>query len=143
MDKDAIKMIEKEISVFIRRIVITEKQNNLLERSAYVLLRQLSVEGPAGVKSLSEQLDLDISTVSRQAAALEQKKYIDKFPNPKDGRSYFYQITELGIKELEDNRQNRYDRLSEILTEWSDEEKQTFGLLLKKYNQTILEKTKK
>ncbi len=142
MDKDAIKLIENEISLFIRRIVISEKQNRMLERSAYVLLRQLSVEGPAGVKSLSEQLDLDISTVSRQAAALEQKKYIDKFPNPKDGRSYFYRITDSGIKELDDNRQRRYERLSDLLTEWTEDEKQTFGHLLKKYNQTVFEKTK-
>ncbi|GIN70577.1 putative HTH-type transcriptional regulator YxaD [Bacillus sp. J14TS2] len=142
MDKDAIKIIEEEVSLFIRRIVITEKRNDMLERSAYVLLRQLSVAGPAGVKSLSEQLKLDISTISRQAAALEQKEYIEKMPNPKDGRSYFYRITNLGIKELDDNKERRYDRLSEVLSDWSEEDKLTFGHLLKKYNQTIIEKDK-
>lgn len=142
MDKDAIKTIENEISIFIRRLVVSEKRNGMLERSAYILLRQLSVEGPAGVKSLSEQLELDISTISRQAAALEQKEYIDKTPNPKDGRSYFYKITDLGIKELDDNKKRRYNRLSEILTDWSEEDKQTFGHFLQKYNQTIVEKTK-
>ncbi|MBO0995407.1 MarR family winged helix-turn-helix transcriptional regulator [Bacillus sp. SD088] len=142
MDKDAIKIIEEEVSLFIRRIVITEKRNGMLERSAYVLLRQLSVAGPVGVKSLSEQLKLDISTISRQAAALEQKEYIEKMPNPKDGRSYFYGITNLGIKELDDNKERRYDRLSEVLSDWSEEDKLTFGHLLKKYNQTIIEKDK-
>lgn len=137
MDKESLETIESEISVFIRRIVLSEKRDAKLERSAYVLLRQLSSLGPSGVKSLSESLHLDISTISRQAAALEQRQYIDKIPNPDDGRSYFYRITDSGKRELDESKQRRYDRLSELLKEWSPKEKQNFGHLLKKYNQSV------
>ncbi|MEN1966711.1 MarR family transcriptional regulator [Lentibacillus sp. N15] len=137
MDKDSLKNIEHEVTVFVRRIVLSDKQHRRLERSAYVILRQLSIQGPAGVKSLAENLHLDISTISRQAAALEKRNYVEKIPNPEDGRSYFYRITEPGVHELDENKQRRYQKLEAALSDWSDEEKRTFADLLKKYNQTV------
>ncbi|WP_188454832.1 MarR family winged helix-turn-helix transcriptional regulator [Virgibacillus oceani] len=139
MNKESLETIEKEVSVFVRRIVISEKRNSRLERSAYILLRQLSTHGPAGVKTLAEQLHLDISTISRQAAALENKQYVDKVPNPHDGRAYFYRITELGNRELYEAKQRRYDRLANLLKDWSEEERESFGRLLEKYNRTVSE----
>lgn len=137
MRKQAIEVIENEVMDFIRRIIMSEKRNGRLDRSAFVILRQLSTHGPAGVKTLADELHLDISTISRQAAALVEKGYVDKMPNPRDGRAYFYRITDLGTKELNENRQRQVDRLTKVLEGWSDEECITFGQLLKKYNQTV------
>ncbi|ASK61818.1 MarR family transcriptional regulator [Virgibacillus phasianinus] len=139
MSKKSIKLIENEVTDFIRRIVISEKRNGSLDRSAFVILRQLSTYGPAGVKTLSNELHLDISTVSRQAAALIEKKYVDKLPNPNDGRAYFYHITKLGTTELDANKQRRFERLSTILQDWTEEERVSFGHLLQKYNRTVHE----
>ncbi|MFQ3545731.1 MarR family transcriptional regulator [Halobacillus rhizosphaerae] len=140
MSEPTLELIEQQVTNFIRRIVMTEKRNDSLDRSAYILLHQLSTNGPTGVKTLAVELHLDISTVSRQAAALVDKSYVDKTPNPEDGRAYFYRITELGAKELAENKQRRFERLSEILQDWPEEERQTFGRLLQKYNQTVNEK---
>ncbi|MGP4062924.1 MarR family winged helix-turn-helix transcriptional regulator [Halobacillus sp. H74] len=137
MSDKSLELIEQQVTDFIRRIVLTEKHRDSLDRSAYILLRQLSSYGPAGVKALAADLHLDISTISRQAAALVEKSYVEKVPNPEDRRAYFYQITELGSKELEENKQRRYQRLAGVLEEWSEEEKEKFGLLLQKYNQTV------
>lgn len=141
MDEASLETIEQEVTTFIRRIVISEKQERRLERSAYVILKELSTNGPAGVKTLADRLDLDISTVSRQASALLKKNYIDKQDDPNDGRAYFYQITNIGKKELEESKQIRYKKLKESLRDWSEEDKQNFAHLLKKYNQTINKKT--
>lgn len=140
MRRQAMEVIENEVMDFIRRIIMSEKKDGRLDRSAIVILRQLSTHGPAGVKTLADELHLDISTVSRQAAALVEKGYVDKTPNPRDGRAYFYRITDLGTKELNENKQRQIDRLTEVLEEWSDEECITFGQLLKKYNQTVKRK---
>ncbi|KHE67106.1 MarR family winged helix-turn-helix transcriptional regulator [Halobacillus sp. BBL2006] len=140
MSDESLDLIEQQVTDFIRRIVLTEKRHDSLDRSAYILLRQLSSYGPAGVKSLAEELHLDISTVSRQAAALVEKKYVEKIPNPEDGRAYFYQITAIGSQELEENKQRRFDRLARILEDWSEEDKEKFGHLLQKYNQTVNQK---
>lgn len=137
-----LETIELEMVVLIRRItsITSDKKNWPLDRSAYLLLHQLYVKGSSGVKSLAHEFQLDISTVSRQAAALEQKRYVSKFPDPKDGRAYFYQITDLGEKALLENKQVRLDRLREVLDEWSDEECKNFGILLKKFNQSSMRK---
>ncbi|PWU69781.1 MarR family winged helix-turn-helix transcriptional regulator [Gracilibacillus dipsosauri] len=142
MSQPSLELIEKEITDFIRRIVISEKRNDQLERSAYIILRILSSNGPSGVKSLAEALQLDISTISRQAAALESKSYVQRIPNPQDKRAYFYQITTLGEEELDKNKQRRFERLGKILEDWSEEEQLAFGKLLQKYNQHVVERLK-
>ncbi|SDY08565.1 MarR family winged helix-turn-helix transcriptional regulator [Salimicrobium album] len=136
MKEDSVELIERQITDFVRRIVMTEQREGRMERSAYILLRQLSTYGPAGVKALANHLQLDISTVSRQASSLVEKNYVEKLPNPDDKRSYFYKITELGSEELESNRRERFQRLNEMLEGWTEEEQETFGRLLKRYNNT-------
>ncbi|WP_079478705.1 MarR family winged helix-turn-helix transcriptional regulator [Halobacillus salinus] len=140
MSDESVELIERQITDFVRRIVMTEQREGRMERSAYILLRQLSTYGPAGVKALAENLHLDISTVSRQASALVEKDYVEKLPNPDDKRSYFYKITELGSEELEGNRRERFERLEEMLVGWTEEEQETFGRLLKRYNETANER---
>lgn len=132
MNEHHLDMIELELAILIRRT--TAKKTGNLERSAYLLLHQINTHGAAGVKALAAEFDLDISTVSRQAAALEQKAYVSRVPDPLDGRAYSFRITDLGIKELLEEQQARKAKVEEVVRNWSDEEKQIFGQLLKKYN---------
>lgn len=142
MDEDSLELIELEMAVLVRRItsLTTDKKEGILDRSAYLLLHQLSAKGTAGVKTLASELHLDISTVSRQAAALEQKGYVVKVPNPEDRRAYFYQITKLGTKEWKAYKQARLDKFSALLHEWPETDRRNFGELLKKFNHTVEEK---
>ncbi|MDQ0199771.1 MarR family winged helix-turn-helix transcriptional regulator [Neobacillus ginsengisoli] len=117
----------------------TKKLGNL-DRSAYLLLHQITSHGPTGVKALADALQLDISTVSRQVGSLEQKGYVFRIPDPLDGRAYSLQITELGTKEFNEYQQIRFEKIADILKGWSDEERQLFGQLLKKYNRSFLER---
>ncbi|KMY51581.1 MarR family winged helix-turn-helix transcriptional regulator [Peribacillus loiseleuriae] len=140
MNMHALETIELEMAVLARLVKSMTSDLRNLDKSAYLLLHQLSSEGSYGVKILANKLHLDISTVSRQTASMEQKGYVCKVPDPKDGRSYFYQITDLGLKELSQYKQARLDKLEELLNGWSDEEGQNFGQLLKKFNQRLMEK---
>ncbi|GIQ69149.1 MarR family transcriptional regulator [Xylanibacillus composti] len=137
MHEQSMERIEQELTDFIRRIVATETRTGSLDRSAYILLRQLSLHGPAGVKTLADELRLDVSTVSRQAAALVDKQYVEKVPNPLDGRSYFYRLSARGEKEFEENRRLRQAKLMEVFQDWTEEERESFGQLLQKYNQSV------
>lgn len=143
MKEHSLENLELELAILYRRITSITSHHKLgaLDRSAYLLLHQIFSHGSAGVKALADEFKLDISTVSRQASALEQKGYIYKIPNPKDGRSYSFQITELGIKEYTDSKQARLKRVKEVLDNWSAEECQSFGQLLKKFNYSVLEKS--
>ncbi|KZE69243.1 MarR family transcriptional regulator [Fictibacillus phosphorivorans] len=142
MGNPLLEKIELEMAVLVRRVTSITSKNKIgnLDRSAYLLMHELSVEGPSGVKTLAENLQLDTSTVSRQAASLEKKGYVSKIPDPTDRRAYFLQLTESGTSDFNEYKKARLDRF-EILTEdWTDEERKQFGNLLKKFNQAISEK---
>jgi DNA-binding MarR family transcriptional regulator len=139
MKRESLETIELELAILIRYItsIVLDKKIGNLDRSAYLLLRQIDKRGSAGVKVLAEEFRLDISTASRQTAALESKGYVDRTPDPDDGRACSFAITELGAKEMEECRQARLDRLADKLKDWTDEESIEFGKLLEKFNRTF------
>ncbi|NOU85505.1 MarR family transcriptional regulator [Paenibacillus sp. LMG 31460] len=140
MTKHPAETIEVELAILMRRFMAatTNKKVGNLDRSAYLLLHQISSHGSAGVKALAEEFHLDISTISRQSAALEQKGYVYRILDPQDGRAYSLQITESGAKELALNKQARFERVAELLHDWSLEDQQMFGELLSKFNRTFI-----
>lgn len=140
MTKNPIETIEVELAICIRRYIaaITNKKVGNLDRAAYLLLHQISSRGSAGVKALAEEFHLDMSTISRQTTALEQKGYLYRIPDPQDGRAYAMQITESGTAELALNKQARLEYLSRHLQDWTLEDQIRFGELLNKFNSEFL-----
>nr|WP_271752727.1 MarR family transcriptional regulator [Cohnella sp. JJ-181] len=135
-----ISTIELELALLIRRLTsISTRKFGTLDRSAYLLLGQIQAHGSAGVKALAEEFRLDISTVSRQTTALEQKGYVIKTPDPEDGRAYFYQLTDEGQRALEETQAQRTERIGLLLKDWTDEERARLGELLAKFNRTYLD----
>jgi len=140
MKDRSVEIIDIELSVLIRRVTSASRKIGHLDRSAYLLLHRIISQGPAGVKTLADESNLDVSTISRQTAALEQKGYVERIPDLVDKRAYTLQITDLGRKEFHDHQQLRFSAIKEVLKEWPEEEQQLFGNLLKKYNQASLKK---
>lgn len=140
MKKNPVETIEVELAIFIRRFIAatTNKKVGNLDRAAYLLLHQIWSHGSAGVKALAEEFHLDMSTISRQTASLEQKGYVYRIPDPQDGRAYSMQLTERGTAELALNKQARLEYLEKHLQDWSLEEQQRFGELLNKFNCAFL-----
>lgn len=135
MDKQALDRIEIELAILYRRI--SNRKHGNLDRSAYLLLHQINSYGAAGVKALADEFHLDVSTVSRQTASLEQKGYVSRTPDPSDRRAYFLQITELGRRELLESKKSRTERIEHLIRDWSEEEQRIFGDLLAKLNRTF------
>jgi len=138
-NEHALETIELEMAILGRRLtsISTNNKTGHLDRSAYLLLHQIHSHGSAGVKALADEFRLDISTVSRQAAALEQKGYVIRTPDPSDKRAFTLQLTELGRRELFKHKQARLARIKELLRNWPEEERAMFGELLKKFNRTF------
>jgi len=141
MNKHSLETLELELAVLIRRVSLITKYNKFgtLDKAAYLLLHQIISHGSVGVKTLADESHLDISTISRQVATLEQKGYVYKVPDSSDGRAYSLQLTTLGTKEYNKHKQARLGKISEILDDWSDEECEAFGHLLQKYNNSIID----
>lgn len=136
MKENALETIDLELAVLLRRVTSASRKIGHLDRSAYLLLYRIISQGPAGVKILADEFQLDISTISRQTAALEQKGYVYRIQDPLDGRAYTLQITELGKKEFDVHQLARCERIGQIIKDWTNEESQLFGQLLRKYNQS-------
>ncbi|GAA3412709.1 MarR family winged helix-turn-helix transcriptional regulator [Paenibacillus hodogayensis] len=141
MDKHDLEALDLELATFGRRAtaVAMDKKLGTLERSAYLLLHHLSVHGPTGVKSLAEQFRLDISTISRQTAALESKLYIHRLPDPTDGRASSFEITESGSAELRKTKELRLARFAKLFEGWTPDESDQFLHLLAKLNRTFVD----
>ncbi|TVY05667.1 MarR family winged helix-turn-helix transcriptional regulator [Paenibacillus cremeus] len=135
MNERSFEVIELELAVMVRRLTaMSYAKKYELDRAAFLILHQISTQGPAGVKALSEDFRIDISTVSRQVAALIQKGYAQKVPDPLDKRAFFVEPTELGKTKLGEFRKAGSARLKEMTKEWTDEECRMFGQLLHKLN---------
>ncbi|WP_241254387.1 MarR family transcriptional regulator [Brevibacillus sp. SYP-B805] len=137
-EQDIIGLIEYEVAILVRRAVAAGNVGSL-DRSAYLLLRQLEMQGPVGVKALADEFRLDISTVSRQTAALEAKGLVQRLPNPEDGRASLFQITDEGMRQLTETRTARKNRYSLLLKDWSDEDRRKLGGLLARLNRTFID----
>lgn len=140
MSNQSLETIELELAILIRRLTTATADNRNLDRASYLLLRQLSDSGQVGVKTLALELQLDVSTVSRQAAALDQKNLVEKIKDPTDGRAFFYKITPHGQRELEIYRTARLTSIERLVTDWPAEDAESFGRLLKQFNQALRER---
>lgn len=140
MSDQALEVIELELAILIRRLTTATADNRNLDRASYLLLRQLSESGPVGVKTLARELQLDVSTVSRQAAALDQKKLVEKVRDESDGRAFFYHITSFGQEELTIYRTARLASIERLLTDWSGDDTEAFGRLLQQFNRELRER---
>jgi DNA-binding MarR family transcriptional regulator len=141
-NKKAIEQIEYELTTFIRRAVYKDNSENKigdLERAVYLLLRQLEEFGPARLTTLADSFKLDISTLSRQASAVEAKGLISRFSDPSDRRGSLFQITELGREKLLADKRMRIQRYQDMLKTWSSEEQKLFGELLVRLNEAFID----
>ncbi len=141
MNQQSLEGVELELALLIRRLtsMISYQKVGSLDRAAYLLLTQISLGGACSIKTLSHTFHLDISTVSRQVSALEQKGYIRRVPDELDGRAFILSITELGDQLLADDKANRMAKLGHVLDNWTDDEMKQFGELLQKFNHSVVE----
>ncbi|NGM83395.1 MarR family transcriptional regulator [Paenibacillus sp. 7124] len=138
MDDKNLDFISNEMLKLIRRASLDKKHGGL-DRSSYTLLHHLSSHDNIGVKALAEEFGLDTSTISRQISVLELKEYIERIPDPQDGRSSYFQITELGSQRLAEAKKIRMNRYEQIFQNWSPQECRTFGDSLARLNRTLAE----
>ncbi|MDE0802414.1 MAG: MarR family transcriptional regulator [Acidimicrobiales bacterium] len=108
---------------------VAEEAGTHLDRSAYVLLAYL-VEDRCRVGELAEHLCLDVSTVSRQVHALEQRGLLGREPHPTDRRGSVVGISPQGRKVVEQHRGARQELFAELLSDIPPAELETVTSVL-------------
>lgn len=105
-----------------------------LDRSAYILLSRIRIEGPMSIGQLSDAFGLDASTVNRQTAALLRAGMVERIADPDGGIARKFRITAEGEQRLDADRAESIDGLNRVLRNWTAEEVATFAEWLKRFN---------
>ena len=96
------------------------------------VLKAVAVCGSPRVSEVAEQLGLDLSTVSRQVAALRAAGLLRSTPDPADARSHRLHLSAEGLDHLRAERDRLVERLTGLLGDWDDEEVAALAALLRK-----------
>lgn len=108
-----------------------------LERSAYILLTRIRMEGAMSIRELSEAFGLDPSTLNRQTATMLRDGLVERIPDPAGGIARKFRITGQGRRLLDDERSQVISSLEKIMAEWSPEEAAEFAAYLRRFNTDI------
>jgi DNA-binding MarR family transcriptional regulator len=93
-----------------------------LPSSGWALLVPLEQGGPQRCSALAARLAVDVSVASRQVTALERAGYVDRRPDPLDGRASLISLSEAGAAALARTRAARRTWAAAALQDWTDEE---------------------
>ncbi|OIK12698.1 transcriptional regulator [Bacillus sp. MUM 13] len=131
-------MIEYEIALLNRLTNAISPKLGKLDRSGYILLSKVIDGNPAGINEIAEELKLNVSTASRQVAALEEKEYISRTPDQKNGRISLITITDLGREVFNSVKKARTDAYAAILHNWPKKDLEELESSLSKLNSALV-----
>jgi DNA-binding MarR family transcriptional regulator len=122
--------------------VLLEEAEVDLDRARFPLLVRIDHRGPISVGDLSESIGRDYTTVSRQAARLEELGLVVRRSNEQDRRIREAAITDQG-REMIDNIYMARERLyGSLLSSWSDRDKDKLISLLRVLADEAIELTR-
>ena len=112
---------------------VTERVGLRVEMPAAAVLGILSERGPSRASTLAELLRLDLSSVSRQVAALEREGWVERERDPADQRASLRDLSAAGRDLLERLKAARGEALRAVLTDWSPADLTAFARGLERF----------
>jgi DNA-binding MarR family transcriptional regulator len=106
---------------------------NDVESAAQVLLHTVAAEGPLRASALAASVQADLSTVSRQVAALVGRGLLERQADQLDGRASLLAVTDAGRAAIAEHEQGRQAFFDEVLAGWSTEEMRQFAQQLERF----------
>ncbi len=140
---DSISVIEIELMTLVRQLDTLGRKGSLyvqVDRAGYLALRTLERLGPIRTNTLAEALHLDASTVTRQVTALVAGGFVERRPDPDDGRSSILALTSGGRRIMRAVEKERRRVLNEMFCDWSEGERRDLGRVLTKLNVSLTER---
>ena len=141
-EPDALGVIELELLKLVRHLETFGRRSALylqVDRAGYLALRMLEAMGPTSTKALAMALNLDASTVTRQITALEGGGFVERRPDPSDGRSSTIVLTAEGRRTMAGVEQERRQGMEALIGTWAERDKVTLGRALSRLNASLLE----
>jgi DNA-binding MarR family transcriptional regulator len=134
---DQIPDFEYEQMLLHRHALASYGRGRALERSAYLLLSRIQVQGPMSLSELVDALGLEVSTLNRQTAAAMRAGVLQRGPDPAGGRARKFALTGEGGEALKAAREQIQTALRDLLADWPEDEIETFTGFLRRFNMDI------
>jgi DNA-binding MarR family transcriptional regulator len=132
---EAVETIQREMTAFARRARASAgRMHPELSLVSYTLLGHLEESGGCRATDLAAHYALDKSTVSRQVAALERARLIERRVDPDDHRVQVLHLTAAGRRILAQVTESRRTAFRERLAGWPREDLERFAAYLVRYN---------
>jgi DNA-binding MarR family transcriptional regulator len=96
----------------------------------WALLHPLERDGDQRCSALASRAGVDVSVASRQVAVLERSGYVERRPDPLDGRASLLRLTPAGASALDEARALRSDWALTALSDWDEDEARLLTTLL-------------
>lgn len=123
--------------MLLSRHELLRRRPHALDRSAYVLLSRIRVQGPMSIGELSDAFGLDASTLNRQTAAAMRAGLVERIPDPTGGIARKFRITDKGSRMLDEQRDSIVRSLDRVMAGWSDDDISAFAAYLRRFNRDI------
>jgi DNA-binding MarR family transcriptional regulator len=94
------------------------------------LLVPLQRDGDQRCSALALRAGVDVSVASRQLAVLERSGYVERRPDPLDGRASLLSVTPEGVAALDAARALRSDWALTALSGWDEDDARLLAALL-------------
>jgi len=128
--------IERELTLVSRHQLATVAKG-VLERSAYLMLSRIDATGPMTARELAGALQLEISTVTRQVAAMLRDEVVERIPDPAGGVARRLRITPTGATRLATDRARYRAGLGTVVADWPADDCAELYRLLRGLNERI------
>jgi DNA-binding MarR family transcriptional regulator len=136
----SVARVESELAALTRALEGMSRRSRIyerLDRSGYLLARTLRGRGPTTISALATELGLDATTVTRQVAAMDADGLLARSRDPHDGRACLVELTDEGVRRMEEVRVDREARIADLLRDWPDADRRTLGAMLARFNASI------
>jgi len=139
---DLMRELEEQVGVLIRRVrrVIAVRAHQVhpeLQPSSYLMLGWLRTHGPVRASEMADAFGIDKGAISRQVQHLVDIELVDRTPDPEDRRAHLVEVTEDGVRRLDEVTEARRAFLDERLGDLADGDLADFVRLLSRYNEAL------
>jgi DNA-binding MarR family transcriptional regulator len=137
---DTVGTIELELIKLVRHLETFARRGSVyarVDRAGYLAMRMLDGMGPVSTNALAHALHLDASTVTRQIAALERSGFIERRPDPADGRSSAIALTAQGRACMDEVARRRREGIENLVGEWGGSDQAGLAAALARLNSSL------
>lgn len=112
-----------------------------VDPSQAALLYVLKVRGALRLGDIADVMQLDASTVSRHVQQLADRGFVERGPDPDDGRASIITLTDDGRAGLTSSYEQRRAILAEALADWDDADRELLRTQLSRLATSLGERT--